>query len=415
LCETTVTVTFFWSAAGCAFAKAVFLILVFGLLRGLSLRLSGCFHIVKVRMPLSASAKDAAMGFTSRILALDGGGIRGVIPAYLLQQLEAALGKPCYQCFDIIAGTSTGGLIALGLTTPAAAGKPPRAATDVLNIYLNDEDQIFVYQASGYFESKYYGTDTSTKPPSGIEPLLQTLFGSTTLAQAQQQLKALGNPMPKQVLTSCYTINGAAGISYAPYLFNWVDAAAGAADDYCVWEAARGTSAAPTYFPVANVGSGVANGSNATNRWVCDGGVTANNPALYALAQAFRLNLCGNLSDVLIVSLGTGLYDAGIKITDQGNWGSIGWVAGMDTDGYDTSPLINVLSMSNVLAPDQQLQLIMPSSNYFRLEPVVPYDESNLDGTDTQELLATAQAYIATGPPPGPGYQIFQNVVSALS
>jgi uncharacterized protein len=357
------------------------------------------------------------MSYTCKILAVDGGGIRGVVPAYVLQQLEAALGKPCYQCFDIIAGTSTGGLIALGLTTPVASGQQPRTATDILNIYMEGEDEIFVYQSSGDFdESKYYGTDTTT-PPSGIEPLLQSLFSSTTLSQAQQQLQALGNQVqvPKQVFTTCYTINGAAGVSYSPYLFNWVDAAAGSADDYCVWEAARGTSAAPTYFPVANVGGGVVNGSEATNRWVCDGGVTANNPALYALAQAFRLNLCSNLADVLIVSLGTGLYDAGIKITDQGNWGALDWAAGMDTNGYSTYPLINVLSMSNVLAPDQQLQLIMPASNYFRLEPVIPYDESTLDGTDTTELLATATGYIASGPPPGPGYQIFQSVISALS
>jgi predicted acylesterase/phospholipase RssA len=201
-------------------------------------------------------------------------------------------------------------------------------------------------------------------------------------------------------------------VGYAPYLFNWIDAAAGAADDYCVWEAARGTSAAPTFFPVANVGSGVANGSNATNRWVADGGVAANNPALYALAQAFRLNLASNLSDVLIVSLGTGLYGAGIKITNLGNWGAMEWGSGMDTNGYDTSPLLNVLTMSNVQAPDQQLGLIMPQSNYFRLEPVIPYDESTMDGTDTQDLLTTAQTYIDAG---GAGYQLFQDVISALS
>ncbi len=355
------------------------------------------------------------MNYSCRILAIDGGGIRGVIPAYILQQMEAALGKPIYQCFDIIAGTSTGGLIALGLTTPTAAGQAPRAASDILNLYLQDEDQIFVYQSSGDFmESKYYGTDTATTPPSGIEPWLQSLFPSVTLSEAQQQLASLGNPMPKQVLTTCYTINGATGIAYAPYLFNWLAAAPGGADDYCVWEAARATSAAPTYFPVANVGSGVQNGSQATNRWAVDGGVTANNPALYALAQGFGLGLCSTLSDVLIVSLGTGLYDAGIKITNNGNWGAIEWASGMDTNGYDTSPLINVLSMSNVQAPDQQLQLIMPQGNYYRLEPVIPYDESTLDGTDTSELLQSATAYIAAGPPPGAGYQAFESVISAL-
>lgn len=356
------------------------------------------------------------MSFSCKILAIDGGGIRGIIPAYLLQQLEAALNKPIYQCFDLIAGTSTGGLIALGLTTPVSAGQAPRAATDVLNLYLNDESQIFVYQSSGdYFESKYFGTDTSTTPPTGIEPWLQSLFPTVTLSQAQQQLKALGNSMPQQVLTTCYSINGAAGANYGPYLFNWVDALANSMDDYCVWEAARGTSAAPTYFPVANVGAGVANGSQALNRWVADGGVAANNPALYGLARAFRLGLCSDLSSVLIVSLGTGLYNAGVTITSSGNWGALSWVSGQDTNGHSTEPLINILAMSNVLSPDQQLGMIMPQGNYFRLEPVITYNESTLDGTDSQDLLATAKGYISAGPPPGPGYQMFQSVVQALS
>jgi patatin-like phospholipase/acyl hydrolase len=288
------------------------------------------------------------MSYSCRILAIDGGGIRGVIPAYILQQLEAALGKPIYQCFDVIAGTSTGGLIALALTTPTASGQEPLTASDVLNLYLNDEDDIFVYQSSGDFmDSKYYGTDTATTPPSGIQPWLQNILGSSlTLSQAQQQLASLGNPIPSQVLTTCYTINGAQGVAYAPYLFNWVDAvkAPNGPDDYYVWEAARCTSAAPTYFPVANVGNGAPGGSQATNRWAADGGVTANNPALYALAAGFALGLCSNLSDVLIVSLDTGLYGAGIKITSSGNWGLMEWSAGMDTNGYDTAPLINVLS-----------------------------------------------------------------------
>ena len=69
------------------------------------------------------------MSFACKILAIDGGGIRGVIPAYILQQIEGVLGKPLYQCFDVVAGTSTGGMITLGLTTPTASGSPPRSAT----------------------------------------------------------------------------------------------------------------------------------------------------------------------------------------------------------------------------------------------------------------------------------------------
>jgi len=344
------------------------------------------------------------MSYTCKILAIDGGGIRGIIPAYILQEIEASLGKPIYQCFDIIAGTSTGGLITMALTTPLSTNNNnPLSASAILKLYLTDESQIFVYQSSGDFtESKYYG----------ISPWLQSVFGSTiTLSQAQQQLQSLGNPIPKQVLVTCYTLNGASGVNIGPYLFNWVDAAASPADNYCVWEATLGTSSAPTYFPVANVGAGVQNGSNAANRWVADGGIVANNPALYALSWAVRLGLYTTLSDVLLVSLGTGLYNTGIQMTSSGNWGTIQWMLGQDTNGYSTEPLINVLAMANVLAPDQQLQLLMPQGSYARLEPVIPYDESALDGTDTQELQSTAESYIGPG---GAGYIIYQSVLTAL-
>ncbi len=355
------------------------------------------------------------MAYTCKILAIDGGGIRGIIPAYILQQLEASLNTPVYTCFDVMGGTSTGGIITMGLTSPIVANNNlPYSASDILNFYLNDESQIFVKQASGDgAEAKYFATDTNTKPPSGIEPWLQAQFTSTlTLAQAQQQMAALDKPIPKQVFTTCYTINGVSGVAYGPYLFNWVDALASSADDYCVWEAARATSAAPTYFPVANVGVGVPNGSQATNRWVVDGGVAANNPALFALAQAARLNLFTSLSEVLLISLGTGAYDVGIQITDQGNWGALSWLTGVDTNGNLTEPLINVFSNSNVLAPEAQLQYLMPAGNYYRFNPVIPYNESTLDGTDTQALLTTAQNYLAEG---GAGYASFQAIVAALS
>ena len=353
------------------------------------------------------------MSYSCKILAVDGGGIRGVIPAYILSQLERALSKPVYQCFDVIAGTSTGGLISLGLTTPVAQGQEPRSAEAILDLYMDDESQLFVYQSSGdYDEAEYYGTNTSVTPNTGIEPWIYSLFGDLTLSQAQAQLKALGNKMPRQVLTTCYTLTGAAGVPYGPYLFNWL-AAQNSADDYCVWEAARATSAAPTYFPLANIGAGAPNGLQAAQRWACDGGVTSNNPALYALAQAFGLGLCQNLSDVLVVSLGTGLYNAGIAVPDNvGNWGAwYDWTDGSDTNGNDTAPLLNVLAMSNQMAPDQQLRTMLPPANYFRFEPLLTYGESSMDGTDAPTLKKIATAYIAAG---GEGFASFNAVISAL-
>ena len=57
-----------------------------------------------------------------RILSIDGGGIRGVIPAMILARIESLTGKPIAELFDLIAGTSTGGILTLGLTKPGPDG-----------------------------------------------------------------------------------------------------------------------------------------------------------------------------------------------------------------------------------------------------------------------------------------------------
>src|ERR1700748_3260281 len=83
------------------------------------------------------------------ILAIDGGGIRGIIPAFILSQIEQTVGMPCYKLFDIIGGTSTGGILSAGLTTPNPNGGPgniPFTAVDLLNIYKNNGSSIFVAQ-----------------------------------------------------------------------------------------------------------------------------------------------------------------------------------------------------------------------------------------------------------------------------
>jgi predicted acylesterase/phospholipase RssA len=357
-----------------------------------------------------------------RILAMDGGGIRGVIPAYILQQLEATLGgKQIFEVFDVIAGTSTGGIIALGLTTPSSQSSKstqqtivPFTATDILNFYMKDESQLFVPTPSFSGGAKYYST--APDGTTGIQPWLQNVFGSSmTLSQAQQQLAETGLAIPQQVLTTGFTINADNAGNVGPYLFNWHDALNSDIADYYVWEAARATSAAPTYFPAAHVGNGASGGSAAATRWVVDGGVLANNPALYALAEAGRLGLYESLDEVFILSLGTGLFDPAIADTtassDTGyNWSSLTWVSGTDTAGNSLNPLLQVMGAGNILAPDMQLQGLMPLFNYLRIDPPISYAETEMAGTDQTTLQDTASQYISGGA----GYYAFAVSVNVL-
>src|SRR5215212_8478492 len=80
-----------------------------------------------------------------RILAIDGGGIRGLIPAVVLADLERRTGRRIAELFDLIAGTSTGGILACGLTRPApdGTGGPAFSAADLIGLYESEGPEIF--------------------------------------------------------------------------------------------------------------------------------------------------------------------------------------------------------------------------------------------------------------------------------
>src|SRR5512133_1606572 len=87
------------------------------------------------------------------VLSVDGGGIRGVIPAMVLADLEERTGKHTAELFDLIAGTSTGGIIALALTVPDKDGKPRWMAADLVDLYLIEGPRIFEHSIGHEFES----------------------------------------------------------------------------------------------------------------------------------------------------------------------------------------------------------------------------------------------------------------------
>src|SRR5690242_11078260 len=78
-----------------------------------------------------------------RVLSIDGGGVRGIIPARILEEIEKRTNKPISELFDLIVGNSTGGLIALGLTTPDDENKPKYTAKNILDFYIKNSKNIF--------------------------------------------------------------------------------------------------------------------------------------------------------------------------------------------------------------------------------------------------------------------------------
>ena len=117
-----------------------------------------------------------------KVLSIDGGGIRGVIPAVLLSHLEKKTGKSVSEMFDLIVGTSTGGILAAGFTVRNSKGKAKHSADDMLKLYSDDGRDIFarstwrgVTSAWGVFDEKY-----SHEP---LEKLLHKYLGNAILSR----------------------------------------------------------------------------------------------------------------------------------------------------------------------------------------------------------------------------------------
>src|SRR4051812_35242238 len=164
------------------------------------------------------------------ILSIDGGGIRGIIPAMMLARIEERTGMPTHQLFDLVAGTSTGGIIALGLTKANEAGGNQFAASDLIELFERDGPTIFPH---GLF-SRLRGLDGWTDErydAIGIEQVLKRLAGDARLKDALTK-----------VLVTSYDIERRDAIFFKSWR-----AKDDPAFDFAIRDVARATSAAPTY------------------------------------------------------------------------------------------------------------------------------------------------------------------------
>ncbi|MEW7998364.1 MAG: patatin-like phospholipase family protein [Candidatus Thiodiazotropha endolucinida] len=370
------------------------------------------------------------------ILAIDGGGIKGVIPATFIQHIESLLKKPSYQLFDVIGGTSTGGIITAALTTPKKSTGRPYTAEEIVNIYSHDGGQIFLAQDCMIEQCATYYADNGKG--RGIEPYLQKMYGpDVSLVSSREKIQSLVGNRVKHMFTTSYIVNNSQkkvskpvrGENFGPYLFNWFDANNNPAiDNYYVWEAARGTSAAPTYFPIANVGGKTPPRSAAANKWVVDGGTMSNNPATWGVTEALRTGIASHLEDIIVISIGTGIHEGGAGvginsnavtgiIPEDGNWSTIPWMVEKmgDLDGADHNRgvlMSIVLNAVQTVTNSQLTALKQAGLKYYRLEPELTYTQSHMDNIDPrniQSLIATADAYIE-----GEGAETFKAILNEL-
>lgn len=254
-----------------------------------------------------------------KILSIDGGGIRGIIPAIMLSEIESRTKQPISKTFDMIAGTSTGGIITLYLASPSTETEK-HSAENLVKMYENDGNRIFKRSKSVFRNIPLL---TSKYNSEGIESILKEKFGINSTFESINK----ANPNLKVIITSYDIIN-----NRPCYFTNYADKFAD--DNYIInnnlknlnlksssneqiqfadinsnmklFEIARATSAAPTVFNYYSYKE-----NNNKLAAFIDGGMFANNPALVAYFEAKKLQKLGVLdpdAELLIVSLGTGSY-----------------------------------------------------------------------------------------------------------
>ncbi|KAL7225051.1 hypothetical protein ACSBR1_020357 [Camellia fascicularis] len=301
------------------------------------------------------------------VLSIDGGGIRGVIPGTILGFLESELQKldgedaRIVDYFDVIAGTSTGGLMTAMLLAPNEKNRPLFAAKDIKNFYLDNCPKIFPQVSSPF--------------PKVIKALLGPKYDGKYLHSLVR--KKLGNIKLHQALTNIviptFDIK-----RLQPTIFSTYEVMNNPSLDALLSDICIATSAAPTYLPAHYFETKDPTGKVREFNLI-DGGVAANNPALIAISEVTK-QIMWRSSDyfaikkmdygrLLVISLGTGSPKANEKYNadESAKWGLLGWL----TSGGST-PIIDVFSQASSDMVDYHLNVVFQAlhseKNYLRIQ-----------------------------------------------
>ncbi|MGX7667914.1 patatin-like phospholipase family protein [Flavobacterium pedocola] len=317
-----------------------------------------------------------------RILSLDGGGIRGIITGVILKYIEEQLQKQDHpnakigDYFDLVAGSSTGGLLTALILSPDNSKRAKFSVETALDLYSKKGDSIFnvtfwdqMINPFGLFNEKI--------SQNNLERQLAEVFGSL-------ELKSLIKPC----LITSYDINSRKAKFFCSH------EAHSDLENFYVKDVCRATSAAPTYFEPAKIKS-----LYHQEFVLIDGGVYANNPALCGYAEARKIAFSKvlndatkvdypDINDMIIISVGTGEVLKPYSYEKFVNAGKIKWI----------SPLIDILLSANAETVDYHLtkmyQTLGPRNqkNYYRLMPDLKNASPEMDDTSKKNIYELIQA-----------------------
>lgn len=282
-----------------------------------------------------------------QILSLDGGGFKGLFSAAVLAYLEEDLGVTVTDHFDLIAGTSTGGIIAIGL----GMGLRPR---ELVDFYVQNGPKIFHHSIPNRLTQCVRGW-------------VRNKYSQAPLGDALQQIltdRALGTSAKRLVIPSYNLGRDEVRIFKTPHhprlTRDWRIHA---------WKIALATSAAPTYLPACN---------EIDRMRLIDGGVWANNPSMIAVVEAHSL-LHIPLENIRIFSLGTcgDITHRHPRLDKGGRWQ---W----------RSEGIDIALKGQSLGTNNMLRHLLGDSRVFRLDPITPPSLYALDKVNSHDLIAEA-------------------------
>lgn len=332
---------------------------------------TGSFFILIFMILTTTGSASSVVGEMVTILSIDGGGIKGIIPATVLAFLESQLQEldnnkdaRLADYFDVIAGSSTGGILTAMISSPNEKNRPFSAAKDIVSFYFKYGPKIFNSSGSPLFGPKYDG--------KYLHKVLQDELGETRLHQTLTD-----------VAITAFDIK-----TNQPIIFTNSELAKSPQLDAKMSDICYATAAAPTFFPpyyfLNDDGKGKQHEFN-----LIDGGIAAGDPALLALSTATRRATEAdpafasirslNYKQILLLSLGTGTtaeFDKTYTAQEAAKWGIIDWLF-----HNNSSPFMQMVSTASSYMNDYYIaslfQALNAEKNYLRIQ------ENALTGSTT--------------------------------
>ncbi len=295
-----------------------------------------------------------------RILTIDGGGVRGIIPLVWIERLEMHLHTPIHAHVDLIAGTSVGAVMGCAI----AAG---RSADEMHGMWVGSAHTAFSKPANlgdHLRRIAFLGGMAPKYLDHGLIVMLKSLFGDMTMGELLR---------PTLALAYCPT-------DMAVHVFSSMSEAH---KDLPVWEVCRASTAAPLFFDPYHM---IINEHGHTSPLI-DGGITANNPIVIALSEALKDDggRARTVNDVVVASFGTGEPPSQKRHAPKSIFGH-------------HSMLMNALVRGASHTAEKSTAALLPSRNYFRFQVGIPERLAALDDADNvDELIAIAKAHLDHG------------------